>query len=111
MPTRRLKIPPLTRIMKIFIVELTYLVPLETIDSLLAEHRRFLEAGYASRRLLLSGPRNPRTGGVIVARGESSDEIEHAFTADPFWVNKAAAYRFTEFTPTKFAPCVADWVT
>jgi uncharacterized protein YciI len=97
--------------MKIFIVELTYIVPLETLEPLLAGHRQFLQAGYDSKRLLLSGPQNPRTGGIVVARSESIEEIQRTFAADPFFSKNAATYRFVEFTPTKFAPCLADWMT
>jgi len=96
--------------LKIFIIELTYLVSLETIERLLTGHRQFLQAGYDSKRLLLSGPQNPRIGGIIVARGESREEISRYFAADPFFAQQAASYRFVEFSPTKFAPCLADWV-
>jgi len=50
-----------------FLVHVTYVKPLEVIDELLPAHRKFLEANYQAGLFLLSGPREPRTGGIILA--------------------------------------------
>ena len=92
-----------------FVVEITYIAPLEQIDSLLASHRSFLQTGYDRGLLLLSGPQNPRVGGFIVARAPSRADLETFFHADPFQQEKAASYRFTEFNPVKRQPALEAW--
>ncbi|HEY1015327.1 MAG TPA: YciI family protein [Herpetosiphonaceae bacterium] len=93
-----------------FLVEITYLVPLERIDELLPGHRAFLQEGYDRGLLLLSGPQNPRVGGIVVARAESFAELDSFFAGDPYRREGVAEYRFVEFSPVKFQPLVADWI-
>ena len=96
--------------MKFFIIEITYRAPLTEIDRALSAHRQFLQNAYNQNRLLLSGPQTPRTGGIIVARGQSLDEVQAFFAADPYQMAKLASYRFIEFAPAKHLPAIADWV-
>jgi uncharacterized protein YciI len=96
--------------MKFFVVEITYTAALPEIDRVLQSHREFLQTGYDQKRLLLSGPQTPRTGGVVIARGESVDAVKAFFAQDPYQVNKLATYRFIEFTPVKHQPFMADWI-
>jgi uncharacterized protein YciI len=96
--------------MKFFVIEISYTTPLTEIDRVLLKHREFLQTGYDQKRLLLSGPQNPRTGGVLIARGESLEEVKQFFSNDPYQLEKLATYRFIEFTPVKHLPVVADWI-
>jgi uncharacterized protein YciI len=96
--------------MKHFIVEITYTAPLATIDELLVHHRKFLQRGYDMNMLLCSGPMTPRTGGIIVARAESSEAITRFFADDPYAVAGAATYRFIEFSPVKHQSMLQEWV-
>jgi len=50
-----------------FVILLDYMKPLDVIEKHLAAHRAFLDEGYAKHYFLCSGPREPRTGGVIIA--------------------------------------------
>jgi uncharacterized protein YciI len=95
--------------MKFFVVEITYTAPLTEIDRALPSHRLFLQSGYDQKFLLLSGPKSQRTGGIIVARSESAEEVRVFFSHDPYLVEKLATYRFVEFTPVKHSPAVAEW--
>ncbi len=63
---------------------LTYVRPLAAVDALMQEHVAWLEEQYAAGRFLVSGRRIPRTGGVIVARGDDRAEIEALAASDPF---------------------------
>jgi uncharacterized protein YciI len=83
-----------------FIISLTYIKPLEEVDALLTEHVAYLNEQYALGNFLASGRKVPRTGGVILARGASREEIETIITLDPFYRNEVAAYEITEFSPT-----------
>ena len=50
-----------------FVVHLTYLVPLDQVDEALEAHRHFLDEHFAAGVFVAAGPKVPRDGGVIVA--------------------------------------------
>ena len=67
----------------IFIASLTYTVPIERIDAVLADHLAWLKAGHDAGHFLAWGPREPRDGGLIGGGKESQlrqlrigDEVE-----------------------------------
>jgi len=95
---------------KHFIIEITYTATIGKIDAILSDHRAFLQSGYDQGLVLMSGPQNPRTGGIIVARAESLEAAKQFFSQDPFQTKKAARYRFIEFSPVKHTALVRDWV-
>lgn len=84
-----------------FVVVLKYVKPLEVVDSLLADHVKFLDAQYAQGKFLCSGRRNPRVGGVILANVGSAEEMQQIIAQDPFYQQQAAEYDVIEFEPTK----------
>jgi uncharacterized protein YciI len=47
------------------IITSKYVKPLDVIDSLLADHRKFLDDQYKQSKFIFSGPQNPRVGGLI----------------------------------------------
>lgn len=83
-----------------FIVLLTYTAPLHVVDELLPAHREWLQAHYADGTFLLSGRQEPRTGGVILARGLSRAMIEAVCAEDPFALAGAATHTVVEVVPT-----------
>ncbi|KAA2251169.1 hypothetical protein F0L68_37720 [Solihabitans fulvus] len=83
-----------------FLITLTYVAPLETIDSLRAAHYDNPDGVFAKGLVRLAGPLVPRTGGLIVAEGERA-EIEAAVATDPFVTSGAATVQITEFTATR----------
>ena len=85
-----------------FILSLTYVKPTEEADRLMQPHMDWLNAGYDSGMFLASGRKNPRTGGVILARGERA-EIEAYAAADPFTVEGVAVNDVTEVAVTRTA--------
>jgi uncharacterized protein YciI len=96
--------------MKNFIVEITYTVPIEKIDETLPLHRAFLQTGYDKGWLLMSGPRNPRVGGIVVARAPSMEDIIAFFKDDPYQQRCQATYRIVEFEPVKKAAIIDAWL-
>jgi uncharacterized protein YciI len=78
-----------------------YTKPLEVIDALLGDHRKFLDQFYKNSKFICSGPQNPRVGGVIVANVGTVDEARKIMKNDPFYINGAAEYQFIEFSPVK----------
>ncbi|WP_169164327.1 YciI family protein [Cellulomonas taurus] len=85
--------------MNCFVLDLSYLADVREIDALMPAHRAFLAPHYADGTFLLSGRKEPRTGGLILARG-ARDRIEAIVAQDPFTVAGVAAYTVTEFVPT-----------
>jgi uncharacterized protein YciI len=86
-----------------FIVELTYLAPLEAIDKQMRPHMAFLNKYYASGHFLVSGRQVPRTGGIIVALAESREAIEAIMAEDPFCSKGLAQARIIEFRASQRA--------
>lgn len=83
----------------LFVVDLTYFADLSKIDALIELHRAFLKSGYDRGVFLASGPKEPRTGGVILARSDTRAELEKLIDQDPFKQEGVAEYRITEFNP------------
>lgn len=96
--------------MKHFIIEITYTAPLEKIDLVVSEHRAYLQTGYERGWLLMSGPKNPRTGGIIIARAPDAAAIQAFFEQDQYQLRGIATYRITEFDPVKHLPSLDNWV-
>lgn len=85
-----------------FIISLTYTAPLEQLDVHLADHRAWLEQSIADGWMLLAGRREPRTGGILLARGER-EEIARLAATDPFVINGVATFELIEFLPVRAA--------
>jgi uncharacterized protein YciI len=95
--------------MKHFIVEAKYLVPFERIKDTIPRHRAFLQKGYDLGMFLCSGPKEPPTGGFLVARAASKAELEALFADEPFNVARLASFTFTEFQPVKRQGWTEHW--
>ncbi len=91
----------------LFIIDLHYSAPLEQIDLYLDPHVAFLETCYNSGHFIASGPKVPRTGGVILATAKDRQELEQILSQDPFHENKVATYKITEFRPSMLADAFA----
>ena len=97
--------------MKHFLIEIEYTAPHEIINMIVDEHRTFLQTGYDLGWLLMSGPKNPKTGGLVIARAPSMQRIQEFFFEDPYRKHNAATYRFVEFDPVKQQSFMQEWVT
>jgi len=95
--------------MKHFIVEIIYSAPYEQVATVTPKHREFLQQGYDKGWLLMSGPQNPKTGGIVVCRAPSLEEIQAFFKNDPYFLAKMTEYRFIEFEPVKRAAFIEAW--
>lgn len=86
------------------IISLHYIKPVEDVEKHLQAHIAFLEKYYAAGIFICSGRKIPRTGGLIIAKGASREQIEAIIREDPFHSNGIADYELTEFTPSKYSP-------
>lgn len=94
-----------------FLILLNYIQPLVAIETQLAAHRAFLQHHYAQGTLLLSGRKEPRDGGVILARAQSRAEVEALIRQDPFHQAGIAEYQIIEFVPTMAADFLQELIT
>lgn len=84
-----------------FIVQLTYKVPLAEVDKYLQAHREFLDYHYKQGLFLLSGPMKPRVGGILIALTTDREQLETVLQNDPYQLADIADYQLIEFTPVK----------
>ena len=81
----------------LFVIELSYKASLDEIDAHMTAHMRFLKKYYAAGNFLMSGRKIPREGGIILAVGESREQIEALVKEDPFHQYGLADIRVIEF--------------
>lgn len=86
-----------------FVIELVYRADLTEIDAHMREHMAFLNKYYASGHFLVSGRKIPREGGIILATGESREQVEAIITEDPFHRHGLATFRIIEFRASQRA--------
>jgi len=86
-----------------FVIELTYKVDLAEIDAHMTAHVRFLKKYYAAGNFLVSGRKIPRDGGIILAVGDSRQQIEAIVKEDPFHIRGLADFRIIEFRASQRA--------
>jgi len=96
--------------MKYFVVEIIYTAPIEQIEATTSEHRNYLKQGYEKGFLLLSGPKIPRNGGIVIAKFESLEAITEFFKNDPYQSKNLAEYKITEFMPKNFQENLKNWI-
>jgi uncharacterized protein YciI len=94
---------------KHFIVDIKFVAPLGEIDRVLAEHRAFLQIGYDKGIFLMSGPKEPREGGLIIARATSVESLQAFLKDDPYVVHGVGTHGFQEFHPVKRQPFLDEW--
>ena len=87
-----------------FVIELTYKADLSEIDAHMKAHMAFLNRYYASGNFLVSGRKIPRDGGIILAVGDSKEQIEQIIREDPFHSHGLATFRIIEFRASQKAP-------
>ena len=89
-----------------FIVSLNYVKDLADIEAHLSDHVAYLDRYYRKGVFLMSGRKQPRTGGIIVMQAES---VERIISEDPFHRAKVAEYQIIEFIPTKTSEDLAQY--
>ena len=86
-----------------FVLLLTYTKPLDEVDALMRQHMAWLDEHYAAGRFVVSGRRIPRTGGVILARGDDREEIAAIAASDPFVSGGVATCEVVQFRASQTA--------
>ncbi len=84
---------------KYYIIHISYVVPLEKVVEHTPEHRAYLKTQYEAGRMIFSGPREPRTSGVLFARAEEQSTIDEMIANDPFKIHGVGSYDVIEIKP------------
>ncbi|MAX00689.1 MAG: hypothetical protein CMN72_13825 [Sphingomonas sp.] len=88
------------------LILLTYVRPLDEVDAQMAAHVEFLERNLAEGEFLIAGRRDPRTGGVIVARG-GAETVAALAGQDPFVTSGVAEFEVVAFNMSFAQPEIA----
>lgn len=86
---------------ELFVVILHYKVPLDVVERFFSAHIEYIERYHANGIYIVSGRREPRVGGVLIAANCSRQEIEAIVAGDPYSVNNIADFTITDFIPTR----------
>jgi uncharacterized protein YciI len=92
------------------LILLRYVKPIEEVEALTAEHRAFVDRLVAEGKLVVSGPRVPRTGGVMLTTFTSEVEAMKRLVDDPFFEHGIAEYEAIPFKPNKHDPRFAPFM-
>lgn len=82
-------------------IESTYLKGGEELAQVTPQHREWLDQHYRSGVFLTSGRKVDNTGGVLVAKADTLQQLLDIFDHDPFVQAGCAEYKYTAFTPIK----------
>ncbi|WP_288107160.1 YciI family protein [Limnobacter sp.] len=78
-----------------YLIELNYTAELPAIDLHLQAHRQWLQHHYEQGHFMMAGAKQPRTGGLILARADHEIEVQEWIGSDPFKQHGLAEYRVT----------------
>ena len=84
-----------------FVIASTYTRPISREEAVVAEHLAFVDRCYHEGKFVASGPRQPFTGGLIIAHGDSEDEVRALMQEDPFVRDGVSQYEFMHFRCSK----------
>jgi len=87
-----------------FIIDLNYIVPLEELDTHMADHVKYLRKYYKKNVFVASGRKVPRTGGIILAVAASVEELKKVIAEDPFYKHQLAEFTITQFLTSQYHP-------
>lgn len=88
-----------------FLIKLTYKTSLEHLDRYKPKHRQLIKQYMEQGLIVLAGPEEPRTGGMILFDG-SQKQAWQLIKQDPFYIHDLAEYHIIEwhcYDQSKFA--------
>lgn len=94
----------------IYIVTLSYVRPLDEVNAQLDGHRDWLIQHAKAGRILVTGPLEPRTGGLLLVRCADRAALDRMMNEDPFVVHRLVEVEVKAFTPMlRAAAFPAEW--
>ncbi|MBF0288301.1 MAG: hypothetical protein HQM14_10830 [SAR324 cluster bacterium] len=96
--------------MYIYVVTVTYKVPIAQIMEAAPAHREYLQSFYDDQTILFSGIQCTKTGGVIVMRSDNDTRVQELIDKDPFYTLGLASYDWVSFEARKAQPYIEEWI-
>jgi uncharacterized protein YciI len=87
--------------MSVFVLLARYTRPAEEVDRMLDDHRAWITRHQEAGRILMTARQVPLVGGMILATGDSLEEMQAMIAEDPFHASGAAEYEMREFEPVR----------
>lgn len=91
-----------------FIIDIQLTKDLSIVDKFVTIHRDWLKTQYAKGVFLCSGPKIPRTGGIIITTIKDRQIVENLIKEDPYYINDVATYSLIEFNPILYHDKIKD---
>jgi len=82
-----------------FLVDMNFSQIEKITPELTDQHRAHLAKEYNNGNLVFGGRKVPRTGGIILSRHETKDQLEQVLQSDPFIKSGLINYSITQFEP------------
>ena len=80
-----------------YLVKITYSVPLEEIEQHVPAHRDWLMDNARAGRFVVAGPLEDRTGGLILASFSNRAELDAVLAQDAYHKHQVAGYEVMSF--------------
>jgi uncharacterized protein YciI len=87
--------------MSLFVLLARYTRPAEEVDRMLDGHRAWITRNQEAGRILMTAREVPLVGGLILAIGESVEDMLAMIAEDPFHASGAAEYEVRRFEPVR----------
>lgn len=91
-----------------FVLLARYTKPAEEVDRLLDDHKAWITRNQEAGRILMTARQVPLTGGLILAVGDSVEQMWEMIREDPFHASGAAEYDVREFEPARVTQGMED---
>jgi uncharacterized protein YciI len=91
----------MTKEAAVFVLLARYTRPAAEVDLLLDAHRAWITRHQEAGRILMTARQVPLTGGLILAHGDSIEEMNAMISEDPFHAAGVAEYEVLEFAPVR----------
>ena len=85
----------------LWFIESTYLKSGDELAAVTPLHRAWLDQHYRSGVFLTSGRKLDGTGGVLICKADTEQQLRDLFREDPFVQGGFAEYTYVPFTPVK----------
>jgi uncharacterized protein YciI len=88
-------------LLKMFVIHVNYIKPLNEIERMLGVHRDHLALYFDAGKLLASGSQVRSQGEIVIGIFTDREECDVFIQIDPFFKNQAAEYTVSEFAANR----------
>lgn len=94
-----------------FIINFEFIKPIEEVNNFTEAHRNYVAEQYKQGKFIIGGPKQPRSGGVVIANCASVDEVNNILNNDPLIKEQVATYELIEFKPLMSEAKLAHYIS